>query len=404
MADERDAWLDKDAAERLLRGEPVEAPDARALARQERLTGALRDMSAVTYANDEELPGEAAALAAFRQAGAPDAATDLLGTVRLALAPEAAGTRWRGRPLSRGLVVAVAGCALGGFTVVAGATVLPSLFGAAVPGPASSVSAGASPRPLSSGSTDRGQDRSAPSPDRPSADGAGGRAPVGPSSPGPTGDAARGGDGGTGDDARGEAVGYEAATGRSADGPRAPFVPHTDPASGAWYQATVDACRDFRSGAIDPGRRKALDAAADEPGGTERYCDRLLDGELRSGGKDRDGGDKDRNGYGKDRDGGGKDRDGHGEDGGQDGHGEDGDGEDEGGQSGNEQPQLTPAPPNRPTMAPPTYGAPAPEAPGAPGATRTPEDPGTPQPSATASEPVSPVAPTPPGESSADLS
>ncbi|MYZ41179.1 hypothetical protein GT002_40260, partial [Streptomyces sp. SID4917] len=68
MADERDAWLDKDAAESLLRGEPVEAMDEHVLARTERLTEALRDMAAVTYANDTELPGEAAALAAFRRA------------------------------------------------------------------------------------------------------------------------------------------------------------------------------------------------------------------------------------------------------------------------------------------------------------------------------------------------
>ncbi|MFJ8000935.1 hypothetical protein ACIQ7D_28045 [Streptomyces sp. NPDC096310] len=394
MADERDAWLDKDTAERLLRGEPVEAPDAEVRARRERLSGALRDMSAVTYANDAELPGEAAALAAFRQAAEPDGTTDLLGTVRLALAPRAVRTRRRCRPLSRGLVVAVAGCALGGFSVAAGATVLPSLFGGPAPGPASSVSAGASPRPLSSGSADRGHDRAVPPSDRPSADGAGGRAPVGPSSPGSTAGTARGGDGGATDDGvRGEAEGDEHATGRSADGHREPFVPNTDPASGARYRATVDACRDYRSGAIDPERRKALDAAADEPGGTERYCDRLLGGDLRGGGKDRDGGGKDRNGYG--------------DLGGQESHGEEGGQGEGGGQGESGQPQLTPAPPTRPTIAPPAHGAPSPEA---PEASQSPAEPATdsaPPLSAASSEPAEPAgptAPTPPGQSPSDPS
>ncbi|MFJ2177439.1 hypothetical protein ACIOHE_31665 [Streptomyces sp. NPDC087851] len=347
MADERDAWLDKDAAERLLRGDPVEDPDAYARARRERLSGALRDMSAVTYANDEELPGEAAALAAFRQAGEAEGGTDLLGTVRLALAPGTVRARRRGRPLRRGLVVAVAGCALGGLTVAAGATVLPSFFGGPGHGPAGSVSAGVSPRPLSSDSADRGHDRPAPPSDRPSADGAGERAPASPS-------ATPSAPGSTADAARGEAEGDEDTPAGSADGRSEGFVPNTDPASGAWYRETVDACRDYRSGAIDSERRKALDSAADEPGGTKRYCDRLLDGDLRGGGgKDRNGGGKDRNGFG-----------GHGGQGGQGdqgGQGEEGGHGEEGGQGESGQPQLTPAPPTLPTTAPPPYGTPVPE-------------------------------------------
>lgn len=41
MADERYQWLDQEAAERLLRGEPVDAVDDHARSRAERLAGAL---------------------------------------------------------------------------------------------------------------------------------------------------------------------------------------------------------------------------------------------------------------------------------------------------------------------------------------------------------------------------
>ncbi|MEV7871361.1 hypothetical protein AB0P17_35870 [Streptomyces sp. NPDC088124] len=353
MADERDAWLDKDAAEGLLRGDPVEAPDEHARARRELLSDALRDMSAVTYANGAELPGEAAALAAFRQAGAAGrtdgaAPADLPGTVRLALAPMTVRTRRRGRPLRRGLVVAVAGCALGGITVAAGATVVPSLFGPG-PGPASSVSAGASPRPLSSGSAERGQDRSARPSDHPSGDGGAGRSPV-PSSGtgGSAAGAAPGEDDGAAGGARGEADADDDAPAGAADGHHDPFVPNTDPASGDRFRRTVDACRDYRGGAIDPERRKALDTAADGPGGTERYCDRLLDGDPRGGGG--------RNG--------GKDRDGHGGKGGNDGNGgkgEEGGNAEEGDGGENGEPQKMPAAPALTPPPSPTYAVPGPE-------------------------------------------
>ncbi|MFC9426518.1 hypothetical protein [Streptomyces sp. NPDC056987] len=380
MADERDAWLDKDAAERLLRGDPVEALDEQARARRELLSDALRDMSAVTYANGAELPGEAAALAAFRQAGAAGRAdgatsTDLPGTVRLALAPMTVRTRRRGRPLRRGLVVAVAGCALGGITVAAGAAVVPSLFGGTGPGPASSVSAGASPRPLSSGSAERGQDRSAEPSDLPSGDGRVGRSPV-PSS-GTGGSAAGAEPGGAAGGARGEAGADDDASAGTADGHHTPFVPNTDPASGDWFRRTVDACRDYRSGAIDPERRKALDAAADGPGGTERYCDRLLDGDLRGGGG--------RNG--------GKDRDGHGDKGGNGGNGgkgEQGGNAEEGDGGENGEPQKTPAAPAltpspSPTYSSPAYAAPDPEASPDPAGPTDPETvTGTPEPPAAA--------------------
>lgn len=79
MADERDQWLDMETAERLLRGEPVEAADTGDGVRVKRLSDALRELSGVTYANGTELPGEGAALAAFRRGAGGGAAVGQIG-------------------------------------------------------------------------------------------------------------------------------------------------------------------------------------------------------------------------------------------------------------------------------------------------------------------------------------
>ncbi|MFE4170965.1 hypothetical protein ACFRR7_02760 [Streptomyces sp. NPDC056909] len=309
MADERDAWLDKDVAERLLRGEPVEALDDDVLARTERLAEALRDIAAITYANDAELPGEAAALAAFRRAGtAGESATDatgttavgagagaggglglgsglgvgvgvgvgvgesLLGAVRLAPAPGDIGAPRLGRPVRRGLAVAVAGCALGGIAVAASAGVMPPLFaGEHDPVPANSVSSVTSPGPRVSGPSDGGRDTAGPSetpgPDREEA-----LTPHPSSEEGSDGAHARDGDSG-----RDENGGALAGSGlsASAQGHRA----------GTLYRETLDACRALRGGTIDEERKRALESAADGPGGAKRFCDRLLDGRSATGGK-----------------------------------------------------------------------------------------------------------------------
>jgi hypothetical protein len=374
MADERDAWLDKDAAERLLRGDPVTAPNEHDRAREELLSGVLRDMSDVTYANGAELPGEAAALAAFRQAKAAGRGTErtratdragraqragstedadmvhLPGIVGSALTAGSARLRRSGRPLRTGIAMAVAGCALGGATVVAAAGVLPSLLGGGqLPGPASSVSVDATPKPLLSGlpdasgspSTGSTGDRSAEVPE--------------PSS-GELGDGA------------GEDAGKDR-SGDSDDVPIGPvgdhrdqFSPDGETKSGKWYHQTVDACRDYLSGSIEPERREELETATDGSEGAERYCDRLLDSDPHgdsAGSKDEDGGKNERgnngdsggnnggggnnngggnndggnNDDGNNDDGGSKDRDGGGDedsrrarsgDGGHDGGGQDG--------------------------------------------------------------------------------
>ncbi|MFE4829134.1 hypothetical protein [Streptomyces sp. NPDC056672] len=331
MADERDAWLDKDVAERLLRGEPVEALDDDVLARTERLAEALRDIAAITYANDAELPGEAAALAAFRRAGtAGESATDatgatavgagagaglglgaggglglgsglgsglgvgvgvgvgesLLGAVRLAPAPGDIGAPRLGRPVRRGLAVAVAGCALGGIAVAASAGVIPPLFaGEHDPVPANSVSSVTSPGPRVSGPSDGGRDTAGPSetpgPDREEA-----LTPHPSSEEGSDGAHARDGDSG-----RDENGGALAGSGlsASAQGYRA----------GTLYRETLDACRALRGGTIDEERKRALESAADGSGGAKRFCDRLLDGRSATGGK----GGKGSTGAGGDHDG-----------------------------------------------------------------------------------------------------
>lgn len=155
MADERYQWLDQEAAERLLRGEPVEAFDDRVRAQAERLAEALGTARtpAVPSAAHTELPGEAAALAAFRKATAERAAAAAASAVsapaasvgrtavgdlgRVRLAPVTAPARRWGRSVRYGLAAAVAAVTVGGVAVAAGTGVLP-LVG---PSPASSVTA-----------------------------------------------------------------------------------------------------------------------------------------------------------------------------------------------------------------------------------------------------------------------
>ncbi|WP_066945488.1 hypothetical protein [Streptomyces lushanensis] len=357
MADERDAWLDKDAAESLLRGEPVEAVDERVLAGTERLAETLRDLAAVTYANDTELPGEAAALAAFRRAARASGKTtgtvgavgagsgagvgsdagagdgigagvgvgvgvgvggSLLGAVRLAAAPGDAGAPRLGRPVRRGLAVVVAGCALGGIAVVASAGVMPPLFaGEHDPVPANSVSSVTTPGPRLSGPSDGGRDTTGPSrtpgPDREE-----------PFTPHPSSEEGPDGIGGVnahGESGQGEGALAGSGLSASAQGDRV----------GTLYRETLDTCRAYRDGTIDAERGAALESAADGAGGAKRFCDRLL------GGKDGTGGPDDKGGGGHGGRGDGSGRSGHGDDHGHgpgNGHGNGPGGDGEGGGDG----------------------------------------------------------------------
>ncbi|WP_093799418.1 hypothetical protein [Streptomyces sp. Wb2n-11] len=285
MADERYEWLDKGAAERLLRGEPVGPVGDRARAQAERLSSALDAVARAGGPEGGEIPGEAAALAAFRKARA--ASPEVFSTVgggRKAPAP----VRW-GRPVRIGLAGALAGVALGGVAVAAGTGVLPGPFGHdADPAPASSVSAVATPHPADPGAADGGPGvPGGPAPGIPGIPGGAGGTPGSG-----TGGAERDGDGRSG----GESGGTHAPspgpdTGAPTTGPgSADAAPGTDGGSGSgsgtgpdsgsgdWYRKTAEDCQDYRTGDLAPDRERRLETAAKGADRVERFCDRLLKG------------------------------------------------------------------------------------------------------------------------------
>lgn len=322
MADEQHEWLDKEAAERLLRGEPVDPVGGLSCPDAERLAVALGALARTTRPATAELPGEAAALAAFRGAPRPGRSrtcvtprvkpyaadgeeaggAGLLDPVRIrppssgtpaAPSPRPRRARWS-RPVRFGLVASLAGCVLGGVAVAAGTGVLSGSFGGHTPGPAASVSAAASPQELGSGLTveetpvppaptssptrrPAASDRPEPgtsAPDarpggRPSATG-GGRATPGSS----------------GDDPSGapDATGTPKTPGGSGDG-----------TSGSWYARAYTACRDYRDGSLGGDRRHRLESLAKGAGNLARFCDRVLGkggGEGSGGGRDDDDGEQ----------------------------------------------------------------------------------------------------------------
>ncbi|MFD9431717.1 hypothetical protein [Streptomyces sp. NPDC060002] len=283
MADKRNRWLDREAAERLLRGESpdnaVPAVDAAAREEAERLARTLAALSALAapaaepLPADEELPGEAAALAAFRKAHADRA--DLAGRAGLAMgAPGLDGgttaavagrpratpaadaglvriggrvpqagrpARWS-RPARLGLAAALAAGMVGG--IAAGTGVLPTPFDGAEPArPVASVPAPVAPdeRPLAS-----------PTPDASGGDAA-------PATP----------DGGTG------ATGREDAGSVKTDGaPSATPDPH-----GTWPTGVPSSCRELSAGrTLDTERRQSLEHLAGGPTRVAKYCAGVLGG------------------------------------------------------------------------------------------------------------------------------
>lgn len=272
MADERYEWLDRDAAERLLRGEPVESADARVRTEAARLAATLEGMVDPGYRFDDgEMPGEATAMAAFRKARADTApsAGASLGTVRLSRRARPARGVGLARPVRFGIAAAVAGCAIGGVAVAAGTGVLPT-FGDERPAPVSSVSAAQTPGPVlpptpgdsgsSAPSKQPGTTVTPPLPPLP---------PPRPGSPRPTPDD------------------------RGTEGPGAP-VQEDRPTPGAgepdrnaeWYRKSVDACRDYRTGQIAPERKRRLDTLAKGSERVKRFCDELLSGDSQGQGGD----------------------------------------------------------------------------------------------------------------------
>ncbi|MFD7228797.1 hypothetical protein [Streptomyces sp. NPDC059881] len=266
MADERYEWLDQAAAERLLRGEPVEPVGVDARSEAHRLAELL-DGARVQGIGAEPLRGEDAALAAFRKARDGGAA-ELLPTVHLTTEPRPVpwvrSVRW-------GLAASLAGLMVGGVAVAAGAGVLPAPFGGDNgPQPASSVSAPVDPGPLASKSP--ADDSGTSQPPAPPA------SPGTPSAPPSPGDASGGPRDGTSAGAgQGESAGpRDDAQGR-------------DEHNRDWYRRTADACRDYRNGTLDEERRRRLETAARGADRVKRFCDRVLSSDGK--GDDFNGGD-----------------------------------------------------------------------------------------------------------------
>ncbi|NEA99776.1 hypothetical protein [Streptomyces sp. SID13726] len=296
MADERcvypgddprtpDRWLDLETAERLLRGESLEAVDATARDQAERLAKTLEALTSEPVRGSAALPGEGAALAAFRKVRA-ERADDRVGPpvkgrhragadsddaclVRIgAPDPEAVRPRRR-RPAHFALAAVLAAGVVGGAAVVAGTGVLqPS--GQGRPDPGATVSPAVTPdRPLIS-----------PSPS------------VSPTVPSPGPSAGAGGS----RDSAGDDTGKASGTGSDGRGARP---------GGGWGGA-ASACRDIRDGKnLDPGRKRSLEGVAGGSPRVWKYCKGVLsEGGTKTGADDRRGGGK-----GGEDDGGNEDND-----------------------------------------------------------------------------------------------
>ncbi|OII68943.1 hypothetical protein [Streptomyces sp. CC77] len=325
MADERYGWLDQQAAERLLRGEPVVADDDYVRLQAERLAEALEGVRTARTPSPGpagELPGEDRALGAFRAAraeagstardAAPAPSTEELdavhigGTAARPLRRPRSG-RWL-RPARWGLAASVAGLAVGGVAVAAGTGVLPALGGDPEPVPVASASATPGPRvagePTASlpgaRTPSSSADRATPAPD-PSAPLTHGPSPTGEPAVGPTSD----NDGAAPAPSRGDTVREQEGTAAGA-GTKAPEPD--------WQTRVTQACRDLRDGDLDAERRGQLESAARSRGGVQKFCDQVLGGRqgggttAPGGGGDRDGdsepdGDRDRPGakHGRER-------------------------------------------------------------------------------------------------------
>ncbi|MGY0018225.1 hypothetical protein ACVHNB_04490 [Streptomyces sp. YJ-C3] len=358
MADEHDKWLDRDAAERLLRGEPLKAVTDDDIRQAERIITALDALTVLPAGPEGELPGEEAALKAFREARAVRAVDDAVDRVVIGAdrparagrhragasgAPAPAGPgreagdgpRW-GRPVRFGMAAALAACMVGGVAVAAGTGVLPSPFGGGNPTPAASVSGAASPdRPLVS---------SSPSPSDTDRD-----------EVLPDGSATPDGSGAPSADRREERPERKSTTrapaprtgdsGRTAEGVR---------------RRLVEACLRYRGGQLGSDEQQRLRDSARKYGRSaadlNRFCDRVLgrsDGTYGFGGSNGSGGS-----------------DGSGGSGGSDGHngGQDGDEDDDAGGDDGQHAGNTPAPPAPEPSPGLSYSA----APGLPTATATP--------------------------------
>ncbi|MFE2226847.1 hypothetical protein [Streptomyces kronopolitis] len=254
MADDRYNWLDKDAAERLLRGERVGARHGDGARELEQLLQAAAAVGAKAP-ETAELSGEEAAVAAFRRTAGRGAAAHTRGHGADEAFAAGRGTavaeRTRlGRPVRRGFAVALAACAIGGVAVAAGTGVLPTPFRGGEPQPASSVSAAESPGPLDTpepGAQTDGTTESTPDPTPHGKTAGPGDTPT-PSRPGdPT------------PHSTSPAPGHQGNGGSSAD-----------PGHGDKKNLLLALCQSYASGKRDGMDRDALHRLEQKAGGAER--------------------------------------------------------------------------------------------------------------------------------------
>jgi hypothetical protein len=266
MADEQDKWLDRETAERLLRGESLEAVDASTRDQAERLFRTLGALSAQAAPATGELPGEQAALAAFRKAreaaeaertapgraggasGLPVPGADA-GLIRIG-APGRTGTparrpRWA-RPARLALAAVVAAGTVGGVAMAAGTGVLRTPFGPEHSSPSASVSADETPAPPRVPASPQGTSGTTPDPGAP---------------------------GGSQGAHPGEAAGPDDRTG----GSNAPGAGDPSGTPGSRWKDAAAACRAIRDGKeLEAGRRRALENLAGGSARVSRYCKVVL--------------------------------------------------------------------------------------------------------------------------------
>ncbi|WP_329197696.1 MULTISPECIES: hypothetical protein [unclassified Streptomyces] len=298
MADERNRWLDRAAAERLLRGEPPVGPDADEQARADaaRLRAALAALAPAPAGR--ELPGEAAALAAFRTFHAaparltdvdPHAAADAREPlIDLSPAPlvRTPAQRRRSAPLRFGLAAALASVAVGGLAAAASGLLDGSTHDSAAPGPAVSVSADADPTPSGDVTAPtpgpqptplRDREGAAPSPGASRLPGTEGRKDPGVpgSTPGPAGT----GTAGTGTDGSGGRNDFTGGTSGATDGSSTDGGDRDkDKKDGELRLQGKDLCGDYRAGRLTGDRREKLIKLAKTVAQIPHYCADLLDG------------------------------------------------------------------------------------------------------------------------------
>ena len=311
MADDRYDWLDGEAAERLLRGFPLNARSAAAETpdgADERLAAALDALAAEhapafppgTCSQRCELPGEAEALRAFQAAHSPLLEGATVGAEKAAGAPSASTakaasggrTRLRGRrgqgwdgtggavprgsrsilfgkPLRAGFAMAVAGCALGGVAVAASEGVLPTPFGGGGT-PAVSVSPVISPdeQGAKGGS---GEGSATPGDEDDAREGS---ADAGDRSDSPQDDLAGSGDRKKTDEGVTASRGSESPSGSGGEkGDKEEDEDGKPPPDPDKEAVAAALCQSYEQDELDPEKRKKLEQAAGGREAVEQFCE-----------------------------------------------------------------------------------------------------------------------------------